>query len=148
MRKYLFGVLAMLMVVLMTASKCGSDPVESNAAIGTWVGSEGKDRVTVVFKSDGTGTATMRYYDSYSGTEIERSSFTYKMLSSSRGICILQESSSYGYSYSYSDSYGSNLYVVPFEIEGKTMYLFEDQDYNVYNDYDFSEVETVLIKQD
>ena len=120
----------MMMVAMLSASfmACGDDDDDdddngssSSSVVGTWSGKDGSDYLSLTFKSGGNGTWTSRYYDSYSGTETERGSFTYEMEGKSKGVITVEEYDSY---------YGYETEYVYFEIEGKKMYLYE----NYYGD--------------
>lgn len=93
------------------------DSGSSSGVVGTWSGQDGRDYLTLTFKSGGSGTWTGRYDDSYSGMETERGNFTYVMEGKSKGVITVRLYDSYS-------GYGTeHLY---FEIEGKKMYLYED----------------------
>ena len=62
-------------IVLTKTSSTGgssSSSITSSSSIkGTYTGVDGKDQLTLTFKSNGTGTWTAKYNDSYSGIETE-----------------------------------------------------------------------------
>lgn len=105
----------------LTKESSGSGSYSNSTVTGTWFGKESgsswEESLTLTFKSDGTGTWVGSYYDSYSGSSTEKGTFTYEMEGKSKGVIAVKEYSSY------SGSYTDYIY---FEIEGKTMYLYED----------------------
>lgn len=109
----------MMMVAMLSAGfvACSDDDDDSSGSgvVGTWSGNDDGDRLTLTFKSNGSGTWTSRYYDSYSGTETERGTFTYEMDGKYEGVIYINEYDSYS-------GYSSGYYT--FEIEGKKMYLY------------------------
>lgn len=120
-RNLLWSLFTLVMVTMMSAGfiACGDDdddPV-SGGVVGTWSGQDGKDYLTLTFKSGGSGTWTSRYNDYYSGMETERGSFTYEMEGKSKGVITVRYYDSY---------YGYENEHIYFEIEGKKMYLYED----------------------
>jgi len=113
---------AMLYVGVSSCSKDKDDDSSSSGVVGTWSGKDGKDQLTLNFKKGGSGTWTYRYYDSYSGTETERGTFTWEMDGKTEGwIYVENEYDSYS---SYS---GRRTHAMFFEMEGKTMYLDDDK---------------------
>lgn len=122
-KSILWSLLAMMMVAVLSAGfvACSDDDDDDSSSgsgvVGTWSGSDDGDYLTLTFKKDGTGTWTSRYYDSYSGTETERGSFSYEMEGKSKGIITVRYYDSY---------YGYETEHIYFEIEGKKMYLYED----------------------
>lgn len=133
-KRILWSMLAIIMVAMLSIGfgACSSDDDNdsSSGVVGTWSGQDGKDYLTLTFKSGGSGTWTSRYYDSYSGMETDNGSFTYKMDGKSKGMITIKEYDSYS---------GYNTEHIYFEIEGKKMYLYEDG----YGD----DLEWVLTKQ-
>ena len=115
---------------------CGDDDDdESNfsgsGVVGTWSGSDDDgEYLTVTFKKDGTGTWISRYYDSYSGSETKKGSFSYEMEGNSKGVITVKNYDSY---------YGYEVEHTFFEIEGKRMYL--------YDDYYGEDLECILTKE-
>lgn len=118
-KSILWSLLTMMMLAVMSAGfvACSDDDDDDSSVVGTWSGSDDGDYLTFTFKKDGTGTWTSRYYDSYSGTETERGSFSYEMEGKSKGIITVRYYDSY---------YGYETEHIYFEIEGKKMYLYED----------------------
>lgn len=133
-KNILWSLLAM-MVIAISASfvACGDDDDDDDSGsgvVGTWSGRDGNESLTLTFKSGGSGTYVAKYNDYYSGTETERGNFTYEMEGKKKGIINVRLYDSY-YGYEYETFY--------FMIEGKTMYIYED-------DYE-DDLEWVLTKQ-
>ena len=131
----MWSLLTMMVVAVLSAGfvACGDDDDDSGSGsgvVGTWSGQDGRDYLTLTFKCGGTGTWTGRYFDSYSGTETQRGSFSYEMEGKSKGIITVRYYDSY---------YGYETEHMYFEIEGKKMYLYEDY----YGD----DLELVLTKE-
>lgn len=111
-------------VLYYTCTQNNSNIGETDSNIGassiggtSWTYQEGRESITINFKSDGTGTFVEKYYDSYSGMETDTYSFTYTMTGKTEGRMIIK----------YYDSYsGYDNEVFYFEIEGKTLYLYND----------------------
>jgi len=103
----------------LTKESSGSGSYSNSTVTGTWSGTDDGDYLSLTFKNDGTGTFVGRYYDSYigSGSVTEKGTFTYEMEGKSKGVIAVKEYNSY---------YGSYTDYIYFEIEGKTMYLYED----------------------
>lgn len=134
-KRILWSLLTMMMVAVLSAGfvACGDDDDDSSSGsgvVGTWSGKDGRESLSLTFKSGGKGTWVSRYEDYYSGTETERGSFTYEMEGKSKGIIIIKDYDSYS---GYHNDY---LY---FEIEGKMMFL--------YDDYYGEDLEWVLTKE-
>lgn len=112
-----------------------NDDDDNDKAIGTWFGNDDdNNNITFIFKSNGTGTWTMR---THSSTEIFNGTFSYEMGGHSKGTIVLK------YDYSYNNSSASIekkfVEVFYFVIEGKSMYFYDDD----YGD----NLEMVLTKQ-
>lgn len=116
----LWSMLAIIMVAMLSIGfvACSSDDDDdsSNGVVGTWSGQEGREYITLTFNSNGSGNWSSRYYDSYSGMETEKGSFTYKMDGQSKGVITIKEYDSYS---------GYDTEHMYFEINGKKMYLYE-----------------------
>ena len=106
------------------------DRKSNSKVVGTWSVREGDEQLSLTFKSDGTGVGVSKRYSSYSGTETESGSFTWKMEGDSKGIIIIRETNSYS---------GYSTYTMYFEIVGSKMYL--------YNDGYGEDLEWILTKQ-
>ena len=131
-KNLLWSMLAILMVTMLSVgiTACSSDDDDDKAVVGTWSGQDGRDYLTLTFKSDGTGTYISRYYDSYSGMETDSGTFTYVMEGDNKGMINIRFYDSY---------YGYENETIFFVIEGKTMSLFED--------YYYDDLEWILTKQ-
>lgn len=120
-KSILLSLLTMVMVAVMSTGfvACSDDDDDSSSSgvVGTWSGSDDGDYLTLTFKKDGSGTWTSRFYDSYSGKETERGSFSYEMEGKSKGVITVRFYDSY---------YGYETEHIYFEIEGKKMFLYED----------------------
>ena len=113
----------MIVIAGVGISACGDDGDDEGTGIeGTWTGVDGSETLQLTFKSDYTGVWVVSYNNKYSGSGSEKGTFTYSMSGSSKGIITIKSKSS---SYSYSSS-GSHTEIIFFEIEGNTMYLYED----------------------
>lgn len=100
----------------LVLTKQNSSSTSSSNIVGTWTYKEGNASVSLTFKKDGTGTAVIKYYDSYSGTETNQTTFTYSMTGNRSGTITMREYDSYsGYNYS----------TYTFKIEGNTLYLYD-----------------------
>ncbi len=120
-KSIIWSLLTMMIVAVMSAGfvACSGDDDDSGSGsgvIGTWSGQEGKRYLTLVFKSDGTGTYTYRYKDSYSGYESDRGTFSYEMEGKLKGVITVRDYDSY------SGYYTEYIY---FEMEGKNLFLYE-----------------------
>lgn len=130
-KKFYWSMLAIIMVTMLSVglTACGSDD-DDNPVVGTWSGQQGRNNLTLTFKSDGIGTFISRYNDSYSGMETSSGNFTYVMEGNNKGIINIRLYDSYsGY------GYGTIFFV----IESNTMSLYEH--------YYYDDLEFVLTKQ-
>ncbi len=138
-KKNLFwSILAILMVTIQSVAitACGSDDEEdnadeTNAIVGTWSGQDGKENLTMIFKSDGTGAYISRY-NSSSGMDTESGTFTYIMEGDKKGLINVRFHDSYSYS-------GKEYETLFFVIEGEKMSLFDD--------YYYDDLEWILTRQ-
>ena len=130
-KKFYWSMLAIIMVTMLSVglTACGSDD-DDNTVVGTWSGQQGRNNLTLTFKSDGTGTFISRYNDSYSGMETSSGNFTYVMDGNNKGIINIRLYDSYS-------GYGHET--IFFVIESNTMSLYED--------YYYDDLEFVLTKQ-
>lgn len=125
-KSILWSLFTLIMVAMISAAfvACGDDDDDNGSAsgvVGSWSGRDGREYLTLTFKSGGSGVWTERYNDSYSGMETHVTDFTYVMEGKSKGIITIEEYDSY---------YGTDTEHYFFVIEGKTMKLYED-DYGV-----------------
>lgn len=79
MKKICYVISLLLFFVVFTS--CNNDePGDTSAVVGTWYGDDYDNfysNVTITFKSDGTGSATIDHYGAL--TSIRRGEFTYKV---------------------------------------------------------------------
>ncbi len=130
-KNYLWSLLAMMVLALGASFvACGDDDDDDDGVVGTWSGKDGNHYITLTFKSGGSGTWVDKYNDPYSGTDTDKGSFSYKMEGKSKGIINVRLYDSY---------YGYENETFYFMIEGKKMYVYED-------DYE-DDLEFVLTKQ-
>lgn len=126
MKKYLFGLLAILMTSFMCVSFTSCDKDDNEIIVlGTWSGHEGRDELKLTFKGDGTGSYWL--FESnhhYNGT------FTYIMEGDNKGKAYVRF---------YDSDYGYENQTVFFVIEGKAMSLYEG--------YYYEDLEWILTKQ-
>lgn len=116
------------------SSSGGGGGTSSNSIVGTWKGNI-DDEVDVVLKvyNDNTGTVTLTEEDYYyGGYDSEKYDLTYKMTDDDKGYAIVEFDSYY---------YGTEYLRVDFELNGKIMYVYSDDEY-----YD-NELICVLHKQ-
>ncbi len=100
---------------IMTKQGKGKD---SNNVLGTWIYEEGYNSFSLTFKSGGTGTAITKYYDSYSGMETEKTTFTYSMASSNSGTLTIRGYDSYS-------GYSNEVYT--FKIQNNRLSLYYEE---------------------
>lgn len=105
--KYLLGLL-LCMSIGLTFIACGDDD-EANL-VGTWSFQDGKNKVTLTLRNDGTGIWSGRFYDEEDEDyEIGRGSLFYEMEGKSRGVIIFSDDP-------------DEIY---FEIRNNKMYMYE-----------------------
>ena len=118
----LLSILAVTFVsILCVGFVACSDDDEDNGSpessvVGTWTGYDGRDRISLTFRTGSEGVAYIKYFDSYSSAETERVEFKYEMEGKSRGIIIVREIDNHSNVYTFSTY---------FVIKGNTMYLYE-----------------------
>lgn len=128
-KNIIWSLFAFVIVAMLSTGfvACGDDDSNDSGSgtkkgvVGTWSGTSHshKETLSLTFKSGGSGTWISRYYDSYSGTETNRGSFTYEMEGKYKGIIIINDNKD---SYSYSSGH-SNI-ILFFEIEDDTMFIY------------------------
>ncbi|MCQ2319041.1 MAG: hypothetical protein MJZ90_09010 [Bacteroidales bacterium] len=113
-------VTATLFITSCDKSSGGSSggSTSSNSIVGTWKG-DIDDEVDVVLKvyNDNTGTVTLKdnYYN-----ETVKYDLTYKMTDDDKGYAIVEFDSYY---------YGTEYQRVDFELNGKIMYVYSNDEY-------------------
>lgn len=117
-------VTATLFITSCDKSSGGSSggSISSNSVVGTWKG-DIDDEVDVVLKvyNDNTGTVTLTEEDYYyGGYDSEKYDLTYKMTDDDKGYAIIEFDSYY---------YGTEYQRVDFELNGKIMYVYSNDEY-------------------
>lgn len=127
-QKSLFWCLLTMMMVAMMALvyACSDDKSSSDSSskgiVGTWSGESGKTTLTLIFSADETGVYIFKYRSSYSGTETDNGTFTYKMTDAENGYIIIKEYDSYS---------GNHTSVLTFKVSGDTLLLYEGNGTNI-----------------
>lgn len=111
----------MALVYACSDDKSSSDS-SSKGIVGTWSGESGKTTLTLIFSADETGVYIVKYRSSYSGTETDNGTFTYKMTDAENGYIIIKEYDSYS---------GNHTSVLTFKVSGDTLLLYEDNGTNI-----------------
>jgi len=126
-KNLLWGLLSVMLVALMgvSVSACSSDDDETI----TWIGTDGNDKLTLVWESDGTGTWT--FVDMSSSGQVKGTytgTFTWKEVSKNMGMLyVIGADNSFSFSHgSYSYSGGGQVATLYYVIAGNTLSLYED----------------------